>query len=54
MDKEKLIHRRAVEAKVFLRVHGFLPDTENDKIQKRIDKYRDDIGKAERERKIPR
>lgn len=39
MDKYQAIFNRAAEARIFLHVHGFLPDSENDKIWKRIDKY---------------
>lgn len=54
MNEEKLIYRRAAEARIFLHVHGFLADSENDKVWKRIDKYREDMNNADPKRKIPR
>jgi hypothetical protein len=38
MSKEKEILKRAHEARQFLRIHGFLPDKENERIAWRIDK----------------
>jgi hypothetical protein len=38
MSKDKKILKKAHEARIFLRVHGFLPDRENQRIRERIDK----------------
>jgi hypothetical protein len=38
MSKDKKILKRAHESRVFLRIHGFLPDRENERIAWRIDK----------------
>lgn len=37
-DKKELILKKAHEARSFLRIHGFLPDKENERIAWRIDK----------------
>lgn len=34
---------RAVECRVFLHVHGFLSDSENDKVWERIEKYKNQV-----------
>jgi len=39
VSNEQQIFNRAAECRIFLRVHGFLTDTENDKVWRRIDKY---------------
>lgn len=41
MGKEQKIFDKAAECRIFLRVHGFITDLENDKIWIRIDKYGD-------------
>ena len=51
MDKEKLIHRRAAEARIFLHIHGFLADSENGKVAERIEKYRKNIDKVGKKEK---
>lgn len=38
MSKDKKILKKAHEARVFLRIHGFLPDGENERIRARIEK----------------
>lgn len=39
MDKYQKTFDKAAECRIFLRVNGFLSDTENEKVRKRIDKY---------------
>jgi hypothetical protein len=52
MDKHQAIFNKAAECRIFLRVHGFLSDRENDKVWKRIDKYGTTF-KVKKIKKIP-
>lgn len=52
MDKDKLIHRRADEARIFLVCHGFITAIENDKIKKRIAIGRSNLEKPKPKKKV--
>lgn len=54
MDKYKLMYRRAAEARIFLNVHRFITESENEKIWKRIEKWREEMNIADPKKKIPR
>ena len=49
MSKGDKILKKAHEARAFLRIHGFLPDKENERVAWRIDK---EILKQNNERPI--
>lgn len=53
MDADKLIGRRAAEARIFLHVHGFLSESENDKVRERIEKYRKQLDKSKKKNTRP-
>lgn len=39
VNNSQTIFDRAAEARIFLHIHGFIGDAENDKIQRRINDY---------------
>ena len=41
MRTEQSIFNRAAECRIFLHIHGFLAESENDKVRQRINKYGD-------------
>lgn len=53
MDKYQAIFKRAAECRIFLHIHGFLADSENDKVWTRINKYQKDLKIKEPKIKNP-